>query len=280
MKVMNNAFEIENVQTDYPMLLKKLRDEGEYASPRGQGTREIFDVVMKLDPHRAIVSGINRKLSTKLISLEALQLISCTSYPARTIKAAPNMASFMNGEVFHGPYGTRIGAQLQAAMNRLTLDRDSRQAVITIWDPLLDAFRTHQAKDVPCTTMLQFFIRNDKLVLHVTMRSNDAWWGTPHDWGQLSQLQLAMANVLGIEAGPYYHHAVSFHLYERDFDKIDTLTEPTSELITHDGFGWLGISFEDIQARAAMCMDNYSKLMPSGATEAWHIKQQRSIDAL
>lgn len=279
MKALNHSFDIENVQTDYPLLLKFLRDHGTQTSPRGQRTREVFDVIMRLDPHRAIINGINRKLSTKLISLESLQLVSCTSYPARTVKAAPNMSSFMNGEVFHGPYGTRIGAQLEAAVSRLKSDRHSRQAVITIWDPLLDAFRKTQAKDVPCTTMLQFFIRNDKLILHVTMRSNDVWWGTPHDWGQLSQLQLAMANVLGIEAGDYYHHAVSFHLYDRDIEKIDTLTEPTRDLIVHDGVGWPDISFDDIQKRAQIMMDDPQALLPYGVSEEWHLKQQLSIDA-
>jgi len=280
MKQLTHAFDIENVQTDYPALLQYLRTHGESTSPRGQNTREIFDVVMRLDPHYAIVTGIDRKLSTKLISLEALQLISCTSMPARTVKAAPNMANFMNGETFHGPYGTRIGAQLEAVIRRLQSDRDTRQAVITIWDPLLDAFRTTQAKDVPCTTMLQFFIRNDKLVMHVTMRSNDAWWGTPHDWGQLSQLQLALANVLGIEAGDYYHHAVSFHLYERDFDKIDTLSFPTSDLVRHDGFGWKGITFEEIQARALTFMTHPTSVTAESTTESWHLQQQLSIDKL
>ena len=280
MKNLQRSFDIENVQEDYPALLRHILAHGEDASPRAMQTKEIFDVVMRLNPHRAIITGIDRKLSTKLISLEALQLISCTSMPARTVKAAPNMASFMNGETFHGPYGTRIGAQLEAAIKRLKSDENSRQAVITIWDPLLDAFRSVQAKDVPCTTMLQFFIRNDKLVLHVTMRSNDAWWGTPHDWGQLSQLQLAMANVLGIEAGDYYHHAVSLHLYERDYEKVDTLTAPTSPLIEHDGFGWSGISFEEIQSRALGFMTDVNNYTPSSCTEEWHAKQQISIDQL
>jgi thymidylate synthase len=163
-------------------------------------------------------------------------------------------------------------------IKRIKSDENSRQAVITIWDPLLDSFRSVQAKDVPCTTMIQFFIRKDKLVMHVTMRSNDAWWGTPHDWGQLSQLQLAMANVLDIEAGDYYHHAVSLHLYERDYDKADTLTHPVADLITHDGFGWPGIAFEEIQTRALGFMTTPEIYTPESVTEMWHLKQQKAID--
>jgi len=278
MERLNRSFEIENPQYDYPLLLKYLRDNGEKASPRGEPTRELFDVVMKLDPHMSIVEGINRKLSMKLISMEGLQLISSSSYPMRIVNSVPNMSSFLTGEFFHGAYGVRIGAQLGYAIKRLQSDRDSRQAVITIWDPVLDAFRFPQSRDVPCTTMLQFFIRNDKLVLHVTMRSNDVWWGTPHDWGQFSQLHLAMANVLNIEAGDYYHHAVSFHLYERDFDKIETLTEPTKTFTIHDGFGYPGISFEEIQERAMKFIEDPDNVVPLSVTENWHLKQQLAIN--
>jgi thymidylate synthase len=280
MEIHNNHLLIEDVRWDYPELLKMLRDHGEETSPRGQPTREIIDVVMKLDPHSAIVHGINRRLSMKLISMESLTLITGTSYPQRLIKAAPNMARYLDGEVFHGHYGVRIGAQLAGVINRLKADKDTRQALITIWDPILDLFNGVQPKDVPCTTILQFLIRKDQLVLHVTMRSNDVWWGTPHDWGQFSQLQLAIANVLGIEAGPYYHHAVSFHLYEKDFDKIDLLTQPIQVLERHDGLGWENISLEDLKTVAETLIECPIVVSPNGFTEEWHKKQQIAIDVM
>jgi Thymidylate synthase len=280
MEVLGNSFIIEDVRWDYPELLKWLRDDGELTSPRGQVTREIMDVVMKLDPHAAIVHGINRRLSMKLISMESLTLITGTSYPERLVKAAPNMGRYMNGGAFHGAYGVRIGAQLAGAINRLKADKDTRQALITIWDPMLDLFNGIQPKDVPCTTILQFLIRKNQLVLHVTMRSNDAWWGTPHDWGQFSQLHLAIAHVLGIEAGPYYHHAVSFHLYEKDFDKIDMLTQPIQPLERHNGLGWDNISLEDLKTVAETLLECPLVAPMHGFTENWHRKQQMAIDAM
>lgn len=280
MEDLGRSIKINNVQFDYPKLLEWLRREGDKVSPRGQPTREIMDVVMELDPHYAIIDGINRKLSMKLISMEALQLITGTSYPERLVRAAPNMARYMNGGAFHGAYGVRIGAQLGGAVKRLLNDHDTRQALITIWDPVLDLFNGTQPKDVPCTTVLQFFVRNYKLVLHVTMRSNDAWWGTPHDWGQFSQLQLAIANVLSLEAGPYYHHAISFHLYEKDFDKIEQLTGPTKALTRFTGVGWSGISLSELKTRAESIIERPSSVVPKNPTEEWHLKQQLAIDEI
>jgi thymidylate synthase len=47
------------------------------------------------------------------------------------------------------------------------------------------------------------------------------WRGVTYDFFQFTQLQLAVAAVLGIEAGYYFHHATSLHIYESDFDAAD-----------------------------------------------------------
>lgn len=274
---LNNWIEVDSPQHVYPEILKALRDQGSVVSPRGMKTYEAYDVVMKLDPHNVLVTGINRGTSTKLISMEALQLISGTSYPRRTIAAAGNMAKFTDGEVFHGAYGTRIRPQLHGVIDRLLQDRDSRQAVITIWDPLHDTFLHPQARDVPCTTMLQFLIRDDKLIMHVTMRSNDAWWGLPHDWGQFSQLHMTIANVLNVEPGDYFHHVVSFHLYDRDVESIDKLTAPTQPPTLLNGIGLPGDSLAHVQQRAETLLRG--ELLPNPtASELWHQRIQHSVN--
>lgn len=82
---------------------------------------------------------------------------------------------------------------------------------------------TTDTRDHPCTTAIQFMIRNDKLNAHVFMRANDAWRGFPYDVFQFCQLQLAVAGALGLEPGTYYHHATSFHLYEENLEAVDGL---------------------------------------------------------
>jgi thymidylate synthase len=124
--------------------------------------------------------------------------------------------------------------------------------------------------------MIQFFLRRDKLVMHVTMRSNDAWWGTPHDWGQFSQLQLAVASILGVEAAEYYHHAISFHLYERDFKKIDGLTPPHGDPLKFESI-WTGGSLHTARVRAQYLIESWSEIKPVNPTEEWHIRQQKLI---
>lgn len=97
-------------------------------------------------------------------------------------------------------------------------DRNSRQAVIHIKEAR--DIIANPTKDLNCTIALQFFIRNNKLDLIVTMRSNDVWLGLPYDLFNFTCMQMQMAMELGIEVGTYYHNAGSLHMYKRDVEKV------------------------------------------------------------
>ena len=67
---------------------------------------------------------------------------------------------------------------------------------------------------------MQFILRNGKLDLIVTMRSNDIWLGLPYDLFNFTCMQIQMAMELGVEVGVYYHNAGSLHMYKRDVEKF------------------------------------------------------------
>jgi len=104
------------------------------------------------------------------------------------------------------------------AMQTLSRDRDSRQAIIHYGDP---KHFWEGNLDRPCTVCQQFFIRNNRLYSLVTMRSNDVWLGFPYDVAWFAYIQKEMRNGLsglypGLELGQYIHQVGSFHLYERN----------------------------------------------------------------
>lgn len=102
--------------------------------------------------------------------------------------------------------------QVQNVVNLLKDRPSSRQAVIQIIDAEDIASK---AKAVPCTNTLQFLIRNDHLHLVVSMRSNDAYWGLPHDVFAFTMLQELIARTLNVELGTYIHTVGSLHLYDK-----------------------------------------------------------------
>lgn len=119
--------------------------------------------------------------------------------------------------VIHGAYGPRLLAmrgkvdQLSNVARLLTEKPSSRRAVIQLFDAE-DLEADH--KEIPCTTTLQFHLRNGHLHMSVTMRSNDAYLGLPHDVFCFTMIQEMMARRLGAELGEYYHYAGSMHIYE------------------------------------------------------------------
>ena len=100
----------------------------------------------------------------------------------------------------------------------LQKDPNSRQAVIHIKEPRDVVNRP--SKDVNCTIAMQFLLRDNKLDLIVTMRSNDIWLGLPYDVFNFTCMQIQMAMELGVEIGTYYHNAGSLHLYKKDKEKL------------------------------------------------------------
>lgn len=126
-----------------------------------------------------------------------------------------------DGLTVHGGYGPRLfrqrgNDQVENAIRQLRESPTSRRAVIQIFDAEDNAKRH---KEVPCTTTLQLLLRERKLHLIATMRSNDAWLGLPHDVFCFTMLQEAVARILGVDLGTYRHFAASMHLYEDDQEK-------------------------------------------------------------
>lgn len=221
----------EDLAEDYARILHIVRDRGLEVAPRGLSTREILSFTLCLrDPTRALARGTGRKIHTGLAAAEALQLVGGFSDPGAMSRISPHLTQFTDGGVFHAPYGPRTSSQIQPAIDWFRRDKDTRKAWVQVWDPMQDLM-TGDTRDHPCTTAIQFMIRDDRLNAHVFMRANDAWRGFPYDVFQFCQLQLAVADCLRIEPGIYFHHATSFHLYEDNLEQVSTLEQSSQPAI-------------------------------------------------
>ena len=121
-----------------------------------------------------------------------------------------------NGRTVHGGYGPRLfnmrgHDQVANVTALLRRHPDSRRAVIQLFDAR-DIAREHA--DVPCTCTLQFLVRAGRLEMFISMRSNDAFIGLPHDVFAFTMFQEIIARSLSIEPGTYKHFVGSLHLYD------------------------------------------------------------------
>jgi thymidylate synthase len=204
----------------YLQLLHHLATRGtdvRRVAPRGQRTHEALNVTLRVrNPGEVHVLRTRRRPNLRIAATEAMHLLGGVSSLQQLDRASGDRFSqFANGGRLLGAYGPRAHRQLLAVERLLKRDPSSRQAVVSLWTG-----HEHdvESRDVPCTTTLQFFLRDGQLHLRVTMRSNDAWLGVPYDLMMFSCLQRAMACALGAEPGEYTHSVGSMHLYERDLD--------------------------------------------------------------
>ena len=202
----------------YDKLLLNLLEEGKKVSPRGMLTKELMQETFCIeDPNSSLIYIPGRNFSLVHAIHESF-LIFCDNNRVNVAGYFnKNIAQFSDdGNTLYGSYGHRIATKMQGVLDKLKEDHDTRQALLTIHRVDDSIVKT---KDPPCTITLQFTIRDEKLNMHVYMRSNDIVWGTPYDVFVFTTIQKVFANTLGIPVGKYYHTATSLHMYERDFEK-------------------------------------------------------------
>lgn len=124
--------------------------------------------------------------------------------------------------VIEGAYGPRLFnmrgiSQINSIIGLLERKQGTRRAVIQLFNAEDIAVAK---KEIPCTTTLQFHLRDDGLHLSVTMRSNDAYWGLPHDVFCFTMIQELVAKRLGVKMGTYMHYAGSMHVYDQYVDAM------------------------------------------------------------
>ncbi len=241
-------FNFDGMYTAYPTLRDHILANGQKVAPRGEGTVESLGVAFSIRDavNRGVPLGTGRKVGIKMQVIDGTGNLAGASYPDVAIRLAGVMDRFaddlpgikdadaMSGAVpvehvneirsrqpgmetgdrfFQGAYGPRIGDQLEKVEAQLRRDRNTRQAVVSLWS---ETDREPSWKDRPCTTEFQLMLRDGALDIFVFMRANDLWTGTCYDVFQFGQIQAAMAHVLGIPHGTYHHYATSLHIYERD----------------------------------------------------------------
>ncbi|MEV0217807.1 thymidylate synthase [Micromonospora sp. ALFpr18c] len=120
-------------------------------------------------------------------------------------------------------------------VQELRRDRDSKRAVITIYEPR-EALVPDNI-DVACTLGLQFFVRDGALHCQSYMRANDAFVGVVSDVFSFTGMQEVMARQLGLEVGGLTHSVGSYHLYLNDADRAErVLTEARGMTNPADAF--------------------------------------------
>jgi thymidylate synthase len=160
-------------------------------------------------------------------------MISGSSDNKAVIEKYPNVARFMEKpkseqlpENFNTFYGPRILDQLPFVLKELKSNPDTRRAVISILDSqdllLLDK---DESLEFPCCDSATFSIRNNKLNVHVHMRSQNMGQVLKLDMYLWGRFTCELATQLDLENGEFTSSVVSAHVFNKDLPYINNLIQ-------------------------------------------------------
>lgn len=120
--------------------------------------------------------------------------------------------------------GIRTTDQLRFIVDKFKQDITTREAVITIHDPIADDFNNGEiliTKDTPCTRSIHFMVVGGKMNCYVDMRSNDLFWGfSAVNVFNFTLMQEYVAAMVGVPVGAYFHKVDNLHIYEGSLPMI------------------------------------------------------------
>jgi len=130
---------------------------------------------------------------------------------------------FLHAGKFGYTYNERIQPQLEQIISILENDLNSRQAIMSIWNPRIDPVNVGE-KRVPCSIFYHFIVtyvgEQPRLNIIYNMRSTDFVTHFSNDVYLALRMLTYMAQRIRIIPGWFYMNASSIHYYKKDEGKI------------------------------------------------------------
>ena len=262
------TFEADTFNQLYLSALAALLAKPPTVPSRNGLTSELQPCVLRLTDlrHRSLTLRA-RKKNLGLQLMEFLWIWHGDNRLAPLTSVCKRWADYSDdGVTLHGAYGHRLRTsgewgedQIDQCIKLLKSKPDTRQAVMTIWQPE-DLWA--KSKDLPCNNYLHFLIRAGRLNLTVVVRSNDAWLGLPYNVFNWTQLQCVVAERIGVLPGTYTHVADSLHLYAEHRERAGVVLEANVQ--SHQPITWPAHGGNDDDLAAA-----YAHVTLEKPLDAW-----------
>jgi len=238
----------------YLDLCRHVMDHGSFKMDRtGTGTKSVFGYQMRFDLSEGFPLLTTKKVHLKSIIHELLWFINgdtnikyLVDHDVRIWNEWPyktyTLSSDYQGETMdeyvdkiktdpkfakkYGDLGPVYGAQwrkfngvdqLQYILDEIKNNPDSRRMILSAWNPA-------EIKNMalpPCHTLIQFYVRDQKLSLQLYQRSADIFLGVPFNIASYALLLMMVAQVTNLEVGEFVHTLGDAHIYSNHFDQIE-----------------------------------------------------------
>jgi thymidylate synthase len=105
--------------------------------------------------------------------------------------------------------------QISWVIDEIRRNPDSRRLIVSAWN----VGELPKMALMPCHTMFQFYVANDKLSCQLYQRSGDIFLGIPFNIASYALLTQMIAQVVGLEPGDFVHTIGDAHLYDNHVEQ-------------------------------------------------------------
>ncbi|MBP6456196.1 MAG: thymidylate synthase [Chitinophagaceae bacterium] len=214
----------------YLNLLQYILDNGTKKNDRtGTGTISCFGYQMRFDLSKGFPMVTTKKVHLKSIIHELLWFLKGETNIAylkeHNVKIWDEWAN-ENGDL--GPvYGKqwrnwegkngKFYDQIKDIVQQLKTNPDSRRIIVNAWN----VGELSEMALMPCHTMFQFYVADNKLSCQLYQRSADVFLGVPFNIASYALLTMILAQVCGFKLGDFVHTFGDVHIYSNHLEQVN-----------------------------------------------------------
>ena len=117
---------------------------------------------------------------------------------------------------WHGADGKVID-QIADVIHQIKTNPDSRRLIVSAWN----VGELDKMALMPCHTLFQFYVNNNKLSCQLYQRSADVFLGVPFNIASYALLTMMVAQVCGLEAYEFIHTFGDVHIYNNHLEQVN-----------------------------------------------------------
>jgi len=213
----------------YLNLLQHITDNGVYKSDRtGTGTQSCFGYQMRFDLQQGFPLVTTKKVHLRSIIYELLWFLKGETniqYLKENSVSIWDEWADENGEL--GPvYGKqwrswegkdgKVVDQITGLIEQIKTNPDSRRLIVSSWN----VTDLPEMALMPCHTLFQFYVANERLSCQLYQRSADVFLGVPFNIASYALLTMMIAQVCDLEPGDFVHTFGDVHIYSNHFEQV------------------------------------------------------------
>jgi thymidylate synthase len=213
----------------YHDFLRHILENGVEKSDRtGTGTRSVFGFQMRFDLEKGFPLVTTKKVHWKSVAGELLWFLSGDSNNNTLEQMGVSIwREWARDDGSLGPiYGHQWRSwsgkngqaidQMAWLLSEIKRNPDSRRLIVSAWN----VADLPEMALLPCHTMFQFYVAQNKLSCQLYQRSADAFLGVPFNIASYALLTQMIAHVCGLELGEFVHTFGDAHIYNNHLEQV------------------------------------------------------------